>query len=167
MFAITAGSQTTLNSVSFSFLVFSPSTLPFNSYGGVVSKTGYSGTSYKDISNSVHNPNYILLGLARLSSPMSLSLSSNVDNDFVFGVQQQGAAADFTYSYIVFGPAVKSVCSQCSEKNVLDGSCVASCPADTYAFSFKDGGVGCKRCSTKLNQVISEDGSGCVCAPGS
>lgn len=148
-------------------MVFSPTSLPFNSYGGVVSKSGYSGTSYKDLTNSVVSPDYILLGLARLSSPLSLGLSSNIDEDFVFGIQQQGNAADFTYSYIVFGPAIKSACSKCSDKSVFEGSCVASCPAGTYPYTFKDGGVGCRKCSVKLNQVLSADGSACVCAPGS
>ena len=43
-------------------------------------------------------------------------MTSNIDNNFIFSINQEGAASDFVLSYVVFGPAPQSVCSSCQQK---------------------------------------------------
>lgn len=40
------------------------------------------------------------------------------------------------------------------------------CPADSYAFSYRDGGLGCVKCSAKLNLAVNSNRNGCTCQTG-
>jgi len=71
-------------------------------------------------------------------------LTSNIDNNFIFSINQEGAASDFVLSYVVFGPAPQSVCSSCQQKNAYANTCVNVCPSGTYTFTYKDGAIGCR-----------------------
>ena len=114
--------------MAFLYLIFNPNAASFSSYGGVTNKYNYGGASYRDISNTIYSPNNVLLGLTKITTSLSLNLNADVDNDFVLGINSEGPNVDLTYSHIVFGPPVKSICSQCSDKIVSNNECVAECP---------------------------------------
>lgn len=165
--AVATGSQTDLKFILFSFLIFSPTTAPFASYGGSITKSGFSGVGYQDISNTIYSNNFVLQGLVRLGSSLNLNILTNLDNDFVLGFSSEAGSVDFVYAYVVVGVAPQSVCSHCSsERCAYRDRCVASCPENTYQVTFKDGGIGCRSCPVSLGKVYSKESKGCVCAPG-
>lgn len=166
LISVSTGPATSLKSVQLSYLIFSPNQVGFSSYGGYVSRTGFSGVGYQAVAGELHSSNLMLLGVVRISAFSAISLSSTVDSDFVFGFQQQGSAIDFVYSYVAFGVNPRSVCAGCSEKVAFENTCVSEKPTDTYTFTYKDGSQSYRRCSSKLNLAVNANGNGCVCAPG-
>ena len=58
-----------------------------------------------------------------------------------------------------------SHCSKCSDKYALDDKCVRSCPIDTYSVTYRDKGSGCRRCSSKLNEILNPERTGCIQSP--
>lgn len=164
--AVATGPQTDLKSVLFSYLVFSPTSINLASYGGMVSRNGFSGVAYQDVRNNIHLPNYFLQGLVKLSSPLSLNFASTLDNDFVFGFKQEGSNIDFVVSGVVFGVSPRFICANNVNKYAFDSECVSECPSNTFPITYKDGGLGCHRCSTKLNLVYNAIKKQCVCAVG-
>lgn len=140
--------------------------MSFASYGGMVSRNGFSGVGYQDVSNGIHLPNYGLQGLVKLSSALSLNFATTMDNDFVFGFRQDGSNIDFVVSGVMFGVSPKLICADSPNKYALDSDCVGSCPANTFPFTYKDGGLGCHRCSSKLNLVYDANKRQCVCVMG-
>lgn len=165
--AVMTGALTNVKSVQFSYLVFSPSQVSFVSYGGYISKSGFSGSGYQSIAGEIQSSNFVLAGLVRISAFSSVALTTSLDSDFVFGFKQDGSAVDFVYSYVVFGVQPSAVCASCdTEKLALDDNCLSACPTGTYTFTYKDGTQGCRRCSSKLNLVINSVNNGCVCAVG-
>jgi hypothetical protein len=165
--AVATGGKTDLKSVDFSYLLFNPSTAPFASYGGSVSRTGLAGLSYQDISNSIYYNNLIIQGLVKVGSSLSINLAISFDSEFVVGFTNQGPSIDFVYSYVVVGVPTASICANCrSQKCAYRDTCVESCPENTYQMTYKDGGIGCRTCSTKLNFVYSKESKSCVCSPG-
>lgn len=79
-----------IRKLTLSFLVFSPTMVSFASYGGMVSRSGFSGAGHQDTSNTIYLPNFVLVGLVKLSSSLSLNLRSSLDNDFIFSFKQEG-----------------------------------------------------------------------------
>lgn len=53
---IGTGASTDVQDVWYSYLVFSPQTVPFASYGGAVVLEDFAGVEYSNIHNIVHYP---------------------------------------------------------------------------------------------------------------
>jgi len=165
--SVATGSQTDLKKVYFSYIIFNPSEVPFASYGGSVSKSAFTGISYQDISNSIYYNNLILQGLVKVNAPLQINLAVSFDDDFILGFSNQGASLDFVYSYVVVGVPGTQICGTCrSQKYVHKETCLSACPDSTYAFNYKDGSIGCRACSAKLNLLYSRESRSCVCANG-
>jgi len=163
---VTAGSQTNLKRIWLSWLAFSPATASFGSYGGQVSQSQYSGSVSSDISNSLYSTPYVFYGLNLLSLVRSqpLAFSSSIDNNFVLTVSATASVDSFSLVYIAVGVLPGQLCANCGSGLVANGaSCVSSCPIGTYAFTYKDGGVACRVCSSKLGMILSNN----RCIPGS
>jgi hypothetical protein len=155
---ITAGSTTGLRGIWLSWLAFSPSTASFGSYGGQVSQSKYSGSVSSDISNSLYQSPYVLYGLnlLSLSASQPLAFTSSIDSDFVLTIGASSTVDDFSLVYIAVGVLPSKVCASCGTGLAANGNnCVGGCDAATYAFTYKDGGVGCRSCSSKLGLILS------------
>jgi hypothetical protein len=163
---ITIGSQTNLKRIWLSWLAFSPATASFGSYGGQVSQSQYSGSVSSDISNSLYSTPYVFYGLNLLSLVRSqaIAFSSSIDNNFVLTVSASAPVDSFSLVYIAVGVLPGQHCASCGSGLVANGaSCVSSCPVGTYAFTYKDGGIACRVCSSKLGMILSNN----RCIPGS
>jgi hypothetical protein len=154
---ITVGSKTSLARIWLSWLAFSPSAASFGSYGGQVSQSKYSGSVSNDISNSLYQTPYVFYGLnlISLSNSQPLDFSSSVDNNFVLTISASSLVNDFSLVYIALGVSPSKLCSTCGVSVFANSdSCVAACPAGTYAHTYKDGGVSCRVCSSKLGMTL-------------
>ena len=78
-------------------------------------------------------------------------------------VSSSGLINHFSIVYVSVGVPTSEVCSNCDGDLVVNGDqCVAACPVGSLPFSYKDGGVGCRKCSSKLGLILS----GGKCVPG-
>lgn len=128
---ITAGSETNLKKLYFSYFAFNPRQTQFASFGGSLVKMGFSGTDHVNIRSLVHFPNYVLQGLNKVKSSFGINFSTSIDNDFVYTVTM-GNTFDAVFNYILIGPQTKDICQDCAEKYAYDEQCVESCPSGTY-----------------------------------
>jgi hypothetical protein len=155
---ITTGAATGLRSIWLSWLAFSPSTATFGSYGGQFSKSRYSGSVSSDISNSLYQSQYVLYGinLISLSQSKPLAFTSAIDSNFVLTVSASSLVDDFSLVYIAVGVLPSQVCSNCGNGLFASGNnCISACPVGSYAFTYKDGGVACRTCSTQLGFILA------------
>lgn len=155
---VLVGASTSLKRIWLSWLAFSPTSASFGSYGGQFSQSKYSGTSNSDISNSLYQTPYIFHGfnLVSLSDSQPLSLTSSVDSNLVLTVTASRVIDDFSIVYIAVGVQPSKHCSQCGSGLIANGNnCVSSCDSGSYTYTYKDGGVACRTCSSKLKQVLS------------
>jgi hypothetical protein len=139
-------------------LAFSPSAASFGSYGGQVSQSKYSGSVSSDITNSLYQTPYVFYGLNLISLSLSqpLDFSSSVDSNFVLTISASALVDDFSLVYIAFGVLPSKLCSNCGNSVIANnGNCIGSCPAGTYPFSYKDGGIACRTCSKKLGLILA------------
>lgn len=159
---LTVGASTAIRRIWISWLAFSPSSASFGSYGGQVSQTKYSGSVSSDISNSLFRNSYSLYGLnlVSLGNSQSLDFSSTIDNDYVLTISAS-ALVDFSLVYVTVGVLPGKICSGCGNGLVASGdNCVLGCPVGTFSHTYKDGGVACRTCSSKLGFILT--GGKCV-----
>lgn len=158
-----------LTAVTVSYIVFSPSTAGFASYGGIIDQPAVPEATYLSIHKSLCSlENYIygLNGFTFGAAP-SVSLSSSIDRSFVLTVNPGQITTKLTFSYIVYGPSPKFVCSNCADKiSGFGGNCLSQCDEGEALYTYPDGSQGCIICSDLANLVVSADGSSCVCKPG-
>ena len=162
---VSVGTSTTLKRIWLSWVAFSPVSSGFGSYGGQVSQAKYSGSVSSDISNSLYQNTYSLFGLNLISLTASqpLAFSSNIDADFVLTIASNNVIDNFALIYVAVGVLPSKLCSSCGNGLVVSGSkCVMACPEGTYSGSYKDGGVACRTCSSKLGLILN--GGKCVAA---
>ena len=167
-FKITLGKTTMINSVALSWVAFSPASANFASYGGQISQNQYSGSVSSDISSSIYKSEYTIYGLTLLSitSGKGINFASSVDTDFIITISSSIAIDSFSLVYVAIGQLPGQQCQNCGEeKTVYGNACVSSCPDNTYAFTYKDGGVACRVCSGKLGLVLAN--GKCVAGNGS
>lgn len=162
---VTLGKLTIINSVALSWVAFSPSTAPFLSYGGQISQNQYSGSVSSDVSSSIYQSQYTLYGLTLLSitSTKGIAFGSAIDSNFILTISSSLPIDNFALVYVALGQPAGSQCSSCGAANINNaGTCVSQCPDNTYAFSYKDGGVACRSCSSKLGLILVNG----KCVPG-
>ena len=164
--SVTVGASTVLRRIWLSWLAFSPSSASFGSYGGQYSQSKFSGSVNTDISNTLYQTPYVFLGinLIAISNTQALDFTSAVDSGFVLSVSASRVVNDFSLVYIAVGVPPSKHCSSCGSGLVASGNnCLASCGPGSFAFTYKDGGVVCKTCSSKLGLILVNG----KCVPGS
>jgi hypothetical protein len=155
---ITVGASTGLRRIWLSWFAFSPSTASFGSYGGQVSQSKYIGSVSSDISNSLYQNSYSLYGLnlISLTNSQPLAFTATIDNSYVLTISASSTVPDFSLVYVTVGVLPAQVCSNCNAGLVANGAdCVLACPVGSYSFAYKDGGVGCRTCSSLLGQILT------------
>jgi len=162
---ITIGEATNLRRIWLSWLAFSPSTASFGSYGGQVSQNKYSGSVSSDISNSLYQNAYTLYGLnlISLNAVLPIAFTSSIDSTYVLTISASATIDSFSLVYVSVGVLPGKQCDSCNNGLIANGNdCVTACPAGTFSHAYKDGGVACRTCSSKLGFILS----GGKCVPG-
>lgn len=155
--------------LSVSYIVFSPSTAGFASYGGIIDQPMIPSAVSLSVHKSLCTFDNFIYGLNSFSagnSP-SMNIHSGINRDFVLTVNPGQITTKLTFSYIIYGLSPKYVCANCADKlNRFGGNCVNECNPGEARFTYPDGSEGCVVCSDSANLVVSEDGTSCVCRPG-
>jgi len=165
-FRVTLGKTTIINSVALSWIAFSPSTASFASYGGQINQNQYSGSVSSDISSSIYQSQYSIYGITLLSilGGKAITFGSSIDSNFIITISSSIPIDSFSLVYVALGQLPSKQCLNCGAASILNnGFCFSECPANTYAFTYKDGGVACRSCSSKLGLILVND----KCVPGS
>ena len=84
---ISIGPQTTIRRLWISYIAFCPSTASFVSYGGQISQRKFAGSVSSDISNSLYQTPYVLIGLNLLSLGSTQPISFNTMLEHAFHCQ--------------------------------------------------------------------------------
>jgi len=93
--------------------------------------------------------------LLSLSSSQAVSFSSAIDINYVLTISATGTVDDFSLVYVSVGVLPKSICANCGAGLIpFQSDCVSSCPANSYSFTYKDGGIACRVCSSKLGFTL-------------
>jgi hypothetical protein len=156
-FRVTLGKTTVLNSIALSWLAFSPSSASFASYGGQINQNQYSGSVSSDISSSIYQSQYTIYGLTLLSinSGKGINFGANIDTNFIITIGSSIPIDSFSLVYVALGQLPSKQCQNCGAANIINsGFCYSECPANTYSFTYNDGGVGCRSCSNKLGLIL-------------
>jgi hypothetical protein len=151
------GPKTIINKICVSWIAFSPSTANFVSYGGQVSLNQFSGAQSKDISSTVYKSDYTIYGLNLLSitSGKGIAFASEISEDFILSVSSSVPIDSFSHVYVALGAYPSQICASCGAENIINGDvCVSRCPANTYAYTYKDGGVACRTCPSELGLIL-------------
>jgi hypothetical protein len=165
-FKVTLGKTTVINSVALSWIAFSPSTASFASYGGQINQNQYSGSVSSDISSSIYQSQYSIYGITLLSilSGKAITFGSSIDSNFIITISSSIPIDSFSLVYVALGQLPSKQCLNCGAASILNnGFCFSECPANTYAFTYKDGGIACRSCSNKLGLILVNG----KCVPGS
>ena len=167
--AIASSNAMDLKQIWVSYIIFSPQTLTFPSFGGNIGEEGFQGTKHKNIRSVSQIPNYPIMGLYRISSGFSLGLDIRVDENFILTYQSLGPSFSFLLAYVFVGANTADACQNClnTEIYMLNSQCLTRCPAGTYTKSYQAGGFACVNCSLKVNEVINSQNTECVCVTGS
>lgn len=157
-----------ISSARINYIVFSPGSAVFASYGGGVSETNFVQSKVYNLQKFIHSSPYGFYGLAniRLSTPGASAISADLSNDFYLRLDSLRSFNELYLSYIIIGVTPSACCSACSNRIVAQSDCVAACPANTYAVTFKDGAQGCRTCPDQYNFEVNSAGTGCTCRSG-
>ena len=68
---ISAGENTNLKEIWLSYVIFSPSSLQFASYGGLAAEVGFKDTAHTNIHTIIHETKNVLIGLTKLKTSLS------------------------------------------------------------------------------------------------
>ena len=162
-----AGSKTFLKQIWFTVILLNPPSHPFASYGFMISEETFNGIKYKDIQNTVQYPKYALFGLARINSGFQGNFDFNIDNDMIVSMSNRLPNFAITMSFVIIGAKTNSTCSNCpGEQYMYYDQCYFGCPAGTFKYYYRSGGIACHKCSLKLKQTLEQFGNGCVCLQG-
>lgn len=87
-------------------------------------------------------------------------------NDTVMAVATIATYSSFGFDYLTIGIQPKEVCVNCGNTYFSNGSCIATCPENTYPKTYPDGGKACPSCPAQVGLQINDLGNGCNCLPG-
>ena len=157
-----------ISSITLNFVVFSPRTATFASYGGNVNENSFSTSQLYDLQKNIYRSDYSFYGLTsiNLSKGGVLALSSIVDSDFYMRVDSLLNVDAFVFSYVIIGVPPAQSCAHCSDSFLAGDSCEAACPSNSFPISYPDGGKGCKICPASYNLVVNSNRDGCACRAG-
>ena len=109
------GKNTDLKEVYFSYIVFSPKTAQFASYGGGFTEKNFDGTKVYDINKIIYNTPYVFYGFIgiQLAGKGPLGFASDVDNELFLKLSSRRNIDEFTLSYIALGISPANACQNC------------------------------------------------------
>lgn len=101
-------------SISFSYLVFSPSTAGFTSYGGYLTNQSFRGGFSSDLHKSITYTPYRFHGLSYLnfSTATSTNILSSIDDDLILQFASENLINRYALFYIILGKTAKSTCGK-------------------------------------------------------
>jgi len=152
---IIIGPTTQIKKIWLSYVIFSPSTASFASYGGSFTQNNLCNQLTNDISGPLYQSSYIIFGITHISlnGTQRIDFSSSITNKFIFTLSVSRVIDSIGLVYVVIGTAPNKLCNKCGSNMVAyENDCLASCPVDTKPFLYKDGGVACKTNSIVNNQ---------------
>lgn len=137
-----------IKSARVNFIVFSPSTAVFASYGGGITESAFSQTKVYNVQKFVHESPLAFVGVANLrqSAPGPVAFSSSISKDFYVRLSSSRPIQEVFFSYIILGVPPASSCSNCKEQLIYGSSCVAAPPSNAYLVTYRDGGRGYREC---------------------
>lgn len=137
-----------ISNAQVNFIVFSPSTAVFASYGGGITESVFSQTKVYNAQQFVHESPLAFIGIANLrqSAPGPFAFSSSMSKDFYLKLSSSRPIQEFFFSYIIIGVPPASSCSNCKEPIIYGSSCVATPPSNSYMVTYRDGGRGYREC---------------------
>ena len=102
--------------LSFSFIIFSPNSANFSSYGGMLDKTGFKGALALDIRRVLYRTKNILYGFSMLNFSLLASQSVNldIDSDMVLSLSSMNTIDKIRLIYIGIGMTSKELCNTTS-----------------------------------------------------
>jgi hypothetical protein len=168
-FAVNVTSASAPSALTVSYMLFSPSTAGYASYGGIIDQPLVPNSTYISVFKSLSSlQNYIygINGFAFGSAP-NINISTSIDKSFVLAIQPGQIVTNLTVAYIIYGMSPKYVCLNCP--NTLpnfDGNCASQPTAQEATYTYPDGSQGYIVCSNLANLVLSADGKSCVCNTG-
>jgi len=104
---------TTTGNLSFNYIIFSPSSASFSSYGGMLDKTGFKGTLSLDIRRVLYRTAYMLYGYSMLNFSLLASQNINlaIDSDMVLTLNSANTVDSLRMIYIGIGLTSKELCN--------------------------------------------------------
>jgi hypothetical protein len=127
-FAVNVTSASAPSALTVSYMLFSPSTAGYASYGGIIDQPLVPNSTYISVFKSLSSlQNYIygINGFAFGSAP-NINISTSIDKSFVLAIQPGQIVTNLTVAYIIYGMSPKYVCLNCP--NTLpnfDGNCAS------------------------------------------
>ncbi len=110
-----------------------------------------------DISSTIYQSQYTIYGLNLLSiiSGKGIAFTSGISTDYVLTIGSSIPIDSFSLVYVTVGPLPSSLCSKCGTENLISGNfCASQCPANSYQYTYKDGGIACRTCSADLGLIL-------------
>ena len=167
-FRIQKDQNMTLQSLRLGYTIFNPRTVDFASYGGGFFLRNFSSTRIYQLHRSIYYPSALIEGLVsfELSGDEPLTLSSFFTARFVLGLTTTRMFENLVFTYIVFGISPSKACENCNQSVIFNQFCLNACPPNTYEFTYRDGGKGCRQCETSLGYILNIETDTCICRPG-
>ena len=124
----------------------------------------FRGDTNTNIRTIIHYTKNVITGLNKIKADLSKSFyfRSEVDDNLILSYSNGGDPIDLFMNYLVVGNPPNLLCSKCPGKYSLDDQCHQTCPLDTYPFTYRDKGKGCRRCSPKFGEILNNERTGCV-----
>lgn len=159
------GSNVTNGKIFLSYIIFSPSLVSLSSYGGLFDKENFQGSYSSDVKKIIYRANNFLYGFSILSfkAENGQKINITIDNDEVMTIEAERDVS-FRLIYIALGLSSKESCPEATAPYEYQDQCLASCPENSYAHGYSNGGHACLSCSEKLNLIFKE--GKCVCKDG-
>ena len=108
----------TLQAFYLSFIIFSPRSAPFASYGSSFTQIDFQGTKTYDLHRMIYNSPYVFMGFSnfKLSGAQVLAFTLNINEDMLLSIDSNRPFDEFTLSYIVIGTNSQLICEECENK---------------------------------------------------
>lgn len=121
------GTSSGNTTISFSYVIFSPSTAGFTSYGGYLTNQSLQGTYATSLHKTMAFTPYRFHGLSYLnfSTLAPSKISTIIDDDLVFQIQSSTFLDRYAIFHLIFGRTAKSACGNQYQNKAL---CVSTCP---------------------------------------
>lgn len=164
--ALNVSASVTVTNITLLSVIYNPNVGQFLSNNGVLNYKTFTG-QYFNLFNNFMPIYYVLTGVSSFSinNPQSLAFHLQVINSTVLSASSSVVFDQIGISYLTIGAPTESVCSPCNNY-VYSGTCIDSCPANTYAYTFPLGGKACLICDAIVGQIMNSLSTGCNCLPG-
>lgn len=165
--SLNVSNSVTITNITLLSVIYNPKVGQFLSNNGVLNYKTLTNNQYFNLFNNFMPIYYVLTGISSFSinSPQSFSYFLQVINATVLEVSSGSSFDQIGIAYLTIGAQTESVCSPC-DNYVYSGTCIDTCPAEAYAFTFSTGGKACLTCDATVGQIMNSLKTGCNCLPG-